>query len=85
SKWDAYSEAIDEMFEKTSTSIAPWHLIPANHKRYARVTAIRKVVAALAKDVDLNPQHLDRKTLDAANKHLDVEQELIDSLRARTE
>ncbi len=84
-KWEAYSEAIDEMFEKTSTRIAPWHLIPANHKRYARLTAIRKVVAALSDGVDLDPQHLDRRTLDAASEHLNVEQELIDSLRARTE
>ncbi|MFC3616446.1 polyphosphate kinase 2 family protein [Lutimaribacter marinistellae] len=84
-KWHAYAEAIEEMFAKTSTDYAPWNLIPANHKRYARVTAMKKVVKALSHGVDLDPQHLDGKTLDAARQHLDVDQELIDSLRARTE
>ena len=36
-KWDRYEEAIDEMMLRTHTAHAPWHIIAANDKRYARV------------------------------------------------
>jgi len=84
-KWDEAEVAVNDMLARTSTNIAPWHVIPANNKKYARIKAIQTVVQAFSKDLDLNPQHLDRKTLDAAGKVLDVDQALIDSLRARTE
>ena len=34
--WDAYMEAFQVMFDRTSTVGAPWHVIPANNKWYAR-------------------------------------------------
>ena len=40
-KWDAYVCAVNEMVERTSTDFAPWHLVPANSKRYARVQIAR--------------------------------------------
>lgn len=83
--WAESEAAINDMFSETSTEIAPWTLIPANNKKYARIKAIQAIVSTLSKDVDLSPQHLDRETLEAANEHLDVEQSLIDTLRARTE
>lgn len=45
--WDQYIEAAEDMFERTDTAIAPWTLIPANSKRYARLLALRTVVSAL--------------------------------------
>jgi len=36
-RWDDYVAAIDDMFEKTHTAAAPWYVIPANDKRYARM------------------------------------------------
>ena len=48
-KWSKYEEAIDEMFEKTTTEHAPWHLIAGERKWYARVTACRTVAEALEK------------------------------------
>lgn len=84
-KWEQSEEAIDEMFEKTSTKVAPWHVIPSNNKKYARIKAMQAIVKAFARDVNLSPQHLDGQTLDEASKHLCVDQELIDSLRARTD
>ncbi len=51
-KWDAYAEAADEMFMRTSTEYAPWHIIPAEDKKYARLhvaqlyrTALKKALA----------------------------------------
>jgi len=40
-KWDAYVCAVNEMVERTSIPQAPWHLVPANDKRYARVQIAR--------------------------------------------
>jgi len=39
-KWDAYEAAVNDMIEKTSTSSAPWTLIPANSKRHARLQVV---------------------------------------------
>jgi AMP-polyphosphate phosphotransferase len=45
-KRDAYCEAVEEMLERTSTGWAPWHLVEADSKRYARVKVIETVIAA---------------------------------------
>jgi len=54
-KWDAYEVAIGDMLALTDTPYAPWHLIPANDKRYARLqilrTACRTIQLALGKMV----------------------------------
>lgn len=49
-RWDDYIEAAEEMFEQTDVEHAPWTLIPANAKRYARLVALRTVVTALAEE-----------------------------------
>jgi AMP-polyphosphate phosphotransferase len=46
-KRPAYTEAIEEMIERTSTEDAPWHLIEGDSKRYARVKVIETVTAAI--------------------------------------
>lgn len=84
-RWSDAQVAVDEMLARTSTDEAPWHVIPANNKKYARIKAMRAIIDTFSKGVDLSPQHLDSRTLDAACEALDVEQSLIDSLRARTE
>lgn len=52
-KWDAYEQAVDEMIAKTSTTYAPWHVLESNDKHYARVKALRVVVEALEKALEL--------------------------------
>lgn len=84
-KWDDYVEAIDEMFEKTSTSTAPWTVIPANDKKYARIAAIEAVVDCLGKDVELSPPPIEPEVLSAAQQHLRIDSKLIDGLVGRTE
>lgn len=84
-RWAETELAVDEMLARTSTAIAPWHVIPANNKKFARIKAMRAIVDAFSTGIDLNPQHLDRRTLDAACQALDVDQSLIESLRSRTE
>jgi polyphosphate kinase 2 (PPK2 family) len=50
-KWDAYEVAVGDMLALTDTANAPWHLIPANNKRYARLhilrTACRQIESVL--------------------------------------
>jgi len=48
-KWDDYEKAVDEMVVRTSTKDAPWHIIEANSKLYARIKVLEIVVEALEK------------------------------------
>lgn len=85
SRWDDYETAIDEMFERTSTSHAPWHVIAANDKKHARIAAMKLITDTLAKGVDLSPPVLDETVLNAAKKHLGMAPSLVESLAGRTE
>jgi PPK2 family polyphosphate:nucleotide phosphotransferase len=63
--WDAYQKAFSEMFTHTSTEWAPWHVIPADRKWFARIGAGAVIANAL---IDIDPQY---PTLDAdANRDL---------------
>jgi len=42
-----YETAVNDMIRRTSTKAVPWHLVPANNKRYARIMIIETVVKAL--------------------------------------
>jgi polyphosphate kinase 2 (PPK2 family) len=46
-KRPAYEAALEEMFERTDTERAPWRIVPAESKRYARVQMMREVIAAI--------------------------------------
>ena len=51
--WDDYMDAYQTMFERTSTDIAPWHVVPANRKWYARLAVQRLVIDGLQR---IDPQ-----------------------------
>jgi polyphosphate kinase 2 (PPK2 family) len=42
-----YAEAVEEMVARTDQPHAPWHLIPADSKKYARVAVIHAVIAEI--------------------------------------
>lgn len=46
-KWNAYQEAATEMIARTSSDIAPWHIIEAEDKYYARVKVLRTLTESL--------------------------------------
>jgi PPK2 family polyphosphate:nucleotide phosphotransferase len=46
-KWDEHNEAAEEMFERTSTPEAPWHVVAGNDKWHARLEILRMVVTTL--------------------------------------
>ena len=58
-RWDDYAEAIEDMFDHTSTKFAPWTAIYAEKKWVARVAVLEAVTAALAADVDVAPPPID--------------------------
>jgi len=40
-KWDQYQEAVSDMVDRTSTEIAPWHLISSEDKHAGRIEVLR--------------------------------------------
>jgi polyphosphate kinase 2 (PPK2 family) len=46
-KRPAYAEAIEEMLQRTDRPHAPWHVIPAESKPYARAAVVETVLQAL--------------------------------------
>ncbi len=63
-----YLRAYHDMFDRTSTEIAPWTVIAANDKKTARIVGLEAVVAALGADVDLTWPEIDSKLKKAAKK-----------------
>ena len=51
--WDQHNEAAEEMFEKTHNEAAPWIIIPANYKWYARVKMVRALAERVSKELKL--------------------------------
>ncbi len=52
--WDNYHHAFSEMFTHTSTEWAPWYVIPADRKWFARVAAAAVIANAL---IELDPRY----------------------------
>lgn len=51
-KWQLYEDAANEMFQKTDSPKAPWHLVPANDKYFARVMMMEAVVKRLIDELE---------------------------------
>jgi AMP-polyphosphate phosphotransferase len=48
-KTPQYVDAVHEMVQRTSTEIAPWHLVAANDKRFARLDVLKHLVSRIEK------------------------------------
>jgi len=46
-RWPRYTEAYDIAIERTSTETAPWHVVPADRKWFARLAITQLLVDAL--------------------------------------
>lgn len=69
---DAYTEAYEDMFDKTSTEIAPWTVIAADDKKSARIAGLEAIVAGLGKGVTLEYPPVDAKLQEVAEAALGV-------------
>jgi AMP-polyphosphate phosphotransferase len=57
-KRGAYTEAIEEMFERTSTDVAPWTIVPGDSKKFGRVFVIEHVIERIEagmRDIGMEP------------------------------
>ena len=56
----AYEEAVEEMLERTDTAVAPWTVVAAEDKRWARVDVVRTVSESIeaaleSRGIDVDP------------------------------
>jgi polyphosphate kinase 2 (PPK2 family) len=69
-RWSDYVKAIEDMFDRTSTRAAPWHVVPSDDKPAARAEALRIVANRLSQGLDLSLPPLDRRIARMALKML---------------
>jgi PPK2 family polyphosphate:nucleotide phosphotransferase len=53
-RWDDYQRAYEDMLAATSTRYAPWHVVPADHKWFARLAASWIILDTL---MDIDPRY----------------------------
>jgi PPK2 family polyphosphate:nucleotide phosphotransferase len=73
--WDEYQRAYEDMLGATSTTYAPWHIIPADHKWFARL-AVADIIIDTLRSMKLHFPKLTKETragLDAAKQSLETE------------
>jgi PPK2 family polyphosphate:nucleotide phosphotransferase len=73
--WKKYMQAYEAMIQNTSTKRAPWHVVPADHKWFARLVVAAATVDAM-ENLDLSFPKVDaekRKELKQARAALDHE------------
>ena len=61
-RWDDYQHAFSEALSHTSTGWAPWHVIPADRKWFARIAVAAVIVHAL---MEIDPRY---PSVDAAGR-----------------
>jgi len=73
--WDAYQKAFSEMLSNTSTEWAPWYVIPADHKWFARIAAAAVIAHTLVRIDPRYPTVGDeqRQALDDERQALEAE------------
>jgi PPK2 family polyphosphate:nucleotide phosphotransferase len=72
-QWTPYMSAYEDAIRETSTSYAPWYVVPADHKWFTRLAVAAAVIDAL-EEMDLAFPRVDRarrKELAAARVALD--------------
>lgn len=69
---DDYIDAIEEMFDKTDTQMAPWHVIEAEHKWFARISVLKTIVEALSDGVVVEPPPIDPTVVHLAKQQLGI-------------
>jgi polyphosphate kinase 2 (PPK2 family) len=51
-KWSAYEQAVCDMVDRTSTEIAPWTLVEAEDKYYARIKVLQTIADRVKQALD---------------------------------
>ena len=90
--WPKYQAAYQEMVRHTSTAVAPWYVVPADHKWFARVVIGSAIVSAL-EALDLKFPKVDaaaleefkqvRKALEEEGKRVAVKKAAVKKVSAK--
>ncbi len=70
--WKEYMSAYEDMIRNTSTDVAPWYVVPADHKWFTRLVVAEAVIHAL-EELDLEYPKVDpkrKRELAAARREL---------------
>ena len=65
--WDPYLEAYEALIRATATEVAPWYVVPADHKWFTRLVIAAAIVERLEA---IDPQY--PKLSDEALKELEA-------------
>ncbi len=60
--WDKYMFCYEDLLNKTSTSDAPWYIIPSDDKATSRLLIAETILETLKKYTDIDEPELDSKT-----------------------
>jgi len=66
-RWDAYQAAYEDAIKATSRPAAPWYVVPADHKWFARLVVAAAVVEALGR-LDLDFPRIEGRSLKELRK-----------------
>ncbi len=79
-KWDAYTEARDDMLTRTDSEWAPWHTVNTDDKQKGRLNVISDILARVPYlPLDKAPTELPDRTVTPDTDHSIVESRLIES------
>jgi polyphosphate kinase 2 (PPK2 family) len=56
---EPYAQAIQEMLQRTSSQHAPWHVLPADDKKYARVRGLQLIFQGLSQGLEMRAPAVD--------------------------
>jgi PPK2 family polyphosphate:nucleotide phosphotransferase len=70
--WGEYTSAYEGAIRATSSPEAPWYVVPADHKWFARLIVARAILEAL-ENLELNYPRIDRTTLRKVRAALEAE------------
>ncbi|MFH1499632.1 MAG: polyphosphate kinase 2 [Verrucomicrobiota bacterium] len=77
-RWEDYTKAKEEMFERTHTPHAPWRVVPAVDKRKARLNCIHHLLQQLPyEDVPREPVVLPQREHDAGYRRNPVREDMV--------
>jgi len=71
-KWDDYVAAAEDMFDRTNSAYAPWHVIQSDNKPAARCAALDVIIKRLSAGLDLNESIIDPKVIELASTVLSL-------------
>ena len=78
--WGDYTEAFEDVLNKTSTERAPWFIIPSNHKWF-RDLAVSQIIARTMEDMEMQ---IPKPTVDLAKIRREYHQAEDESESRRT-